>query len=124
MDERIEKYHQRKAQKTKKKRPTPQKELTPLSLKKDEGGLEKIGSSSKIHIEVRKEDNADQIKQRRKEYRKKVKEKYQINRSQVSDDDSDDSVDERKLDFYLYRQPQLNTALWETKPRAYRSIGQ
>lgn len=71
LDERIEKFHERKAQKRKKKRSTRQKDLTPLALKRDEASPEKIGSSSKIHIEVRKEDNADQIKQRRKEYRKK-----------------------------------------------------
>eukprot|EP00586_Coscinodiscus_wailesii_P015502 CAMPEP_0172493356 /NCGR_PEP_ID=MMETSP1066-20121228/24773_1 /TAXON_ID=671091 /ORGANISM="Coscinodiscus wailesii, Strain CCMP2513" /LENGTH=605 /DNA_ID=CAMNT_0013263493 /DNA_START=167 /DNA_END=1984 /DNA_ORIENTATION=- len=33
-------------------------------------------------------------------------------------DDSDEDV--AKKDFYLYRQPQLNKALWETKPRPYR----
>ena len=119
MDERIEKYHQRKAQKRKKKRLIPQKNVTPLALKNDEVSPEKIGSSSKTHVKVRKEDH---IKQRRKENR--IKEKYKINRSHVSDDDSDDSVDGKKLDFYLYRQPQLNTAIWETKPRAYRANGQ
>ena len=34
-------------------------------------------------------------------------------------DFSDDEVIEAKEDFYLYRQPELNKAHWETKPRPY-----
>lgn len=36
---------------------------------------------------------------------------------------SDDSYSKGgKQDFYIYRQPQLNKDLWETKPRPYRNI--
>jgi len=31
----------------------------------------------------------------------------------------DDESDDGRADLYLYRQPELNKALWETKPRPY-----
>jgi len=119
LEKRIQKY-QRKVDTKRKARRTPEKIKTPLALQTVNESSKNDYSQSKIHIEVRKEDNADQIKQRRKEYRRKMKEKYQVTYSHTTDDESDDSVDGRNVDFYLYRQPQLNTALWETKPRAYR----
>lgn len=35
------------------------------------------------------------------------------------EDFSDDESVEDDQDFYLYRQPELNKAMWETKPRPY-----
>ena len=35
------------------------------------------------------------------------------------EDFSDDESVEDGQDFYLYRQPELNKAMWETKPRPY-----
>lgn len=34
---------------------------------------------------------------------------------------SEEEDEDEKVDFYLYRQPELNKILWETKPRPYLS---
>ena len=36
------------------------------------------------------------------------------------EDDDSDGEESGGVDFYLYRQPQLNKTLWEKKPRPYR----
>ncbi len=44
--------------------------------------------------------------------------KNRIRRSQA-EEFSDDEYEDEVGDLYLYRQPELNKVLWETKPRPY-----
>lgn len=64
-------------------------------------------------------DSPPSIKRTRFQLDETTSSKFRPEKSHHHDDVSDDDSMEDMQDFYLYRQPELNKALWETKPRAY-----
>jgi hypothetical protein len=65
-------------------------------------------------------DSPPSIKRTRFHLDQKSKKSRTRNRRHHHHDDfSDEDSMEDVQEFYLYRQPELNKALWETKPRAY-----
>ena len=71
-----------------------------------------------LQLPVLRENTPDQLRQRRAA--KLAADSKGGNRLYGGDDDDSDGEGADGVDFYLYRQPQLNKSLWEKKPRPYR----
>ena len=71
-----------------------------------------------LQLPVLRENTPDQLRQRRAA--KLAADSKGGNRLYGGEDDDSDGEGSDGVDFYLYRQPQLNKTLWEKKPRPYR----
>ena len=71
-----------------------------------------------LQLPVLRENTPDQLRQRRAA--KLAADSKGGNRLYGGDNDDSDGEGSDGVDFYLYRQPQLNKTLWEKKPRPYR----
>ena len=69
-----------------------------------------------IQFEVVKEESEEQLRQRRVARLAAAK----GNKIAYTGEGEGEAGNSSDYDFYLYRQPQLNQYLWETKPRPYR----
>jgi len=105
----------------------PSIESSPVRKRKQGGSnstTEDSEHKKSIQFKVTKEDTVEQLEERATRHAKKPLSQYgtPIKKSRKDtfnfDDDSDE--EDERIDFYLYRQPQLNKTLWETKPRPYR----
>lgn len=70
-----------------------------------------------IQFQVFKEESEEQLRQRRAA-RLAAARGNKI--ASAGDEENGVGGDNESYDFFLYRQPQLNKFLWETKPRPYR----
>ena len=120
-EDRVRQYREYRRAKITKRRKEAQSKF--VESKTEKPSLLKVGRSSSILLGARNTDDSP-IKSRPEVKRTRFNataDKSVAGKSIAAledDSDSDDSM-ENDQDFYLYRQPELNKSIWETKPRSY-----